>query len=195
MRRRVYSWGFACVLALSGAAPVPADTITAQAAAAAEAAEAGNYPRAFERLQEPYELLWDATPLYANKALFVKAADGYGLYTERERGATFAPDEPLLLYLEPVGFGYGDAGTGSYVLAFDVDLTLLTEDGREVFSRDDFASLVRPLRYRNREFFVTVNLSFTGLPAGEYRMQMVLRDQNADKSMQIELPFSILDRT
>jgi len=140
------------------------------------------------------DLIWDQSPLYSRKTLFVDSAQGYGLYTERASGPVFSQGEQLLVYLEPVGFGYGASGTGSYILGFDVGVTLLKPSGEQLFAREKFTSIQRPVRYRNREFYLTLNLNFNGLPAGDYEIQLTFDDQSSDKSMLVELPFTISEQ-
>lgn len=184
----------AALIGLSGSLAI-AGPITQQASAAETAAEAGDFASAFDRMNAAYDLLWQASPLFVAKALFIEGSQGYGLYTERADGSAFPPGEQMVAYIEPVGFGYGSSGTGSYVLGFDIDVTLLKSSGELVFAREDFASITRPLRYRNREFFMTLNLNFNGLPAGDYQLELTLHDQNSDKSVPVTMPFSILDQT
>lgn len=69
------------------------------------------YADALDDAYAAYMDAWDAAPLSVRKAVFVDdAALGYGLYVERESNA-FDAGEPLVVYLEPVGYGYGSASS------------------------------------------------------------------------------------
>ena len=156
----------------------------------AEAIMASDPLAALESLDQAVDQVWSASPLLMRKALFVNSASGYGIYDEREN-AVFKVGEPLLVYGEPVGFAYGKNGLGGLEISLVVDFVLVGEDGAELISRDDFAAFVLPVRYRNREFQITLTLNLTGLPAGKYVGKFKLRDKYSDKTNMFELPFEV----
>ncbi|MFK7838640.1 MAG: hypothetical protein AB8B60_20745 [Sulfitobacter sp.] len=168
-----------------------AGPITDFASEAEQLLEDGDAAAALERLSKATELVWNASPLIVQKALFAESATGYGLYVEREAGSTFKQGEKLLIYVEPVGYGYGRNGVGNLAVGFDVDFILTDTDNKTMFSKEDFAKVSSPLRYKNREFFLNLTVNLTGFPAGDYISNFRLRDQNSDKSATFKLPFTV----
>ncbi len=180
--------GLSVVLGLSLAAPVAAGPIVEKAAEAEQLLQSGEPIDALERLEEAVEIAWAAAPLIVRKALFVEQADGYGLYLSRAAGSVFKPDEKMLIYVEPQAFGYARNGSGSYSIGFDTDFVLADPEGKVLLSQKDFAKVEKPVRYKNREFFLSLTVTLTGVPAGEYQLGFRLRDQNSDKSVVFQLP-------
>lgn len=172
---------------------VSAQSVTEKASEAQEFLDSGNPLAALEALEEAYGIAWEAIPLTIRKQLFVSDATGYGLYIEREAGNVFAPGEPLVLYLEPLGFGYGRDALGNRELRFAVDLVLRDNAGEQIFVRENFMQLGQPLRYENREFFLTLTFNLNGLPAGEYTADLVIRDEHSDKSAELTEAFVIAE--
>lgn len=55
---------------------------------------------------------WEQTPLTVRHATFVTDRPiGFGMYTKRPNDI-FKPGEKLVVYAEPVGYGWKDAGNG-----------------------------------------------------------------------------------
>jgi hypothetical protein len=152
--------------------------------------ESGKSVEAISELDAAMEVIWSASPLVFRKVLFVKQSTGYGLYVERGN-QTFKPDEPLLIYVEPIGYGYGDDGTGGNEISLAVDFVLTDGNGKELFSKDDFITLGTPLRYHNREFHLDLSINLTGMPEGSYVGKYHIRDLHSDKSGDFELPFEV----
>jgi hypothetical protein len=132
---------------------------------------------------------WNATPLAFRHALFVNEAKGFGIYVERPN--VFKPGEPLLAYAEPVGYAWKDNGDGTYSFGFDIDLFVKNSAGEVVGSQEKFQQLKLSSHSRNREFMVTLTLTFDGAPAGDYVVEYRAHDLNSDKVGTISLPFTI----
>src|SRR5690606_23904141 len=84
---RLLPFAFAA-LALAAAAPVAAQSLDALTAAEQQVAAA-----------------WEATPLTFRKTLFANRIEAFGVYEAKE-GSSFRPGEPIVVYAEPVGYGY-----------------------------------------------------------------------------------------
>ena len=95
----------------------------------------------------------------------------------------YKPDEKLHLYIEPVGYGFGDDGLGNKVINLAVDLTLKSENGEELGTIADLTSIKLSSRVKNRELFFNLNLSLDPLstPPGKYLADFMVRDQNSDR--------------
>jgi hypothetical protein len=145
-----------------------------------------------ERAEAAVLNVWEQTPLSFRRAVFVTEANGFGVYKEREN-AQFKPGEPLLVYSEPVGYAWKDNGDGTFSFGFNVDLLLKTSSGEIVGGQENFQQLVLTSKARNREFMLTLTLTLTGAPAGDYVVEYRTRDAFGAKSGMISLPFSIVE--
>ncbi len=145
-----------------------------------------------ERAEAAVITAWEQTPLSFRRAIFVTEASGYGVYKERAN-AQFKPAEPLLVYSEPVGYAWKENGDGTFSFGFDVDLLLKTSTGEIVGGQENFQHLVMTSKARNREFMLTLTLTLTGAPAGDYVVEYRTRDAFGAKSGMISLPFSIVE--
>lgn len=186
-------WLVTLVSAFSFAGVAGAEGIVEKAERAQSQIEAGDPSGALNTLNEAVSIAWEAIPLTIPTALFVDSFSGYGLYVERADGSLFRKGEQLVLYAEILGYGYGNTGTGSLAIGFDIDLALQTPAGEVIFAREKLASVMTPVRYENREFFMNLDLNLSDLAAGEYVMALVIRDQNSDKSAPLQLSFSITE--
>lgn len=136
---------------------------------------------------------WNATPLAVRKAVFVsKQPDGYGEYAERPNNA-FKQGEKLIAYIEPVGYGWKEAGEGRrYHFGFKVDFTVKTSDGKVLGGQENFADLEQASHTRNREFMVVLTLSLDGASPGDYIIEYTLHDIANNKAATFSLPFKIV---
>ncbi len=182
---------FSLLLAASFLSPLPvwAGPVVDHAAQA-EAAMASDPVAALGHLDAAIEEVWKASPLMFRKVLFVESAGGYGIYAERPN-AIFKPDEPIMIYGEPVGFGYGKTALGGLEINLVMDFVLANEAGEELFTKGDFISYQLPVRYHNREFNTATTLNLTGLQPGKYIAKFKMRDKHSDKSGAFELPFEV----
>jgi hypothetical protein len=133
---------------------------------------------------------WDATPLAFRKVLFASNIEAYGVYTEKE-GAVFAPGEPVVIYAEPVGYGYRTNADGTFSFGFNFDLVVKTDDGEIVAGKDDFANTELVSKVQNREFLVSLTLTLNEAPAGNYVLEYLAQDIASDETATIALPFTI----
>lgn len=168
---RILTFIFMAILVF--ATPVQAQTLEALDAAEAQVSAA-----------------WDATPLTFRKTLFAQSIDAFGVYTEKT-GTVFAPGEPIVVYAEPVGYGYRTSPDASYVFGFDFDLVVKTADGDIVAGKDGFAHFELVSKAQNREFLVSLTLSLNEAPAGKYVLEYLAHDIASDETATISMPFSI----
>lgn len=136
--------------------------------------------------------VWEKTPLAFRNVQFVTEATTFGIYTPRPEGP-FKQGEQLLVYAEPVGYGFKDNGDGTYNFGVDIDLAVKDASGAVVAEQAKFANASLTSRSRNREFIVSISLDLSGAPAGDYVLEYAARDIASDETGMISLPFSIAE--
>lgn len=136
---------------------------------------------------------WSATPLAFRQAVFVdEPPQGFGLYNPRP-DAAFKAGEPVIVYAEPVGYGWTDNGNGTYGFGFTVDLAIKNKEGGILASQENYQRAEFVSRSRNRELMLTFTLTLDGAPAGDYVVEYLLHDITGDKQGTVSLPFSIVE--
>lgn len=173
--------------------PATAGPLVDKATQAEQLFNTGDAAGALARLNEAMELAWEAGPMLVRTPVYVDSAAGYGQYTERAQGSTFRPDEKQRVYVEVLGYGYGEAVVGLYQIGFDVDVRVMTKAGELIVGKQDLTSFDTSLRAKAREFYASLTLSFPGIPVGEYDMFLRLRDQNSDKYAVFQMPLTIVE--
>ncbi len=160
------------------------------AAANAQSAAAGQL-KALDAAREAYIQQWLKTPLIVRNATFVSGrSGGFGKYTPRANNE-FKSGEDMLVYAEPVGFGWGKTATG-YSIDFIVDFTISTSDGKILAGRKAFQKLGLQSRVRNTEFFISLTYTFTGIPVGDYVITTTLNDIHRGETASFDLPIRIV---
>jgi hypothetical protein len=109
-----------------------------------------------------------------------EAPKGYGVYNARA-DTVYKVGEPIILYAEPFGYGYGQGAAGIYTIAFDVDLRVLGMDGAVVAQAPGVLAIGMESRHKNREFMADMTFNLDGLAPGMYRLETTLRDKNSPK--------------
>ena len=112
--------------------------------------------------------------------LVTEPAAGFGIYNPRP-DEKFKVGEPVLIYAEPFGFGYGSGGDGLYTIGFVVDLKVMTEAGEVLGELPAVANLDLTSRYQNREFQANLTYTLTGITPGRYVLETTLHDKNSEK--------------
>lgn len=183
----------AALLAL-GPMMAVAGPVADQAAKADQAAEAGDFATALAAADELKGLLWDQQPGlgFVNAFAVTERSAGYGLYNPRP-DTTYKRGEPVQLYAEPVGFGYGDGGEGIVLIGFYVDLQVLGPDGQELANMAGITEIDYKVRAKVREFAADVTYNFEGLAPGQYRLITTLRDKNSPKTGNFETDIEVID--
>ena len=159
---------------------------------AEQLASDGKFSDALLAMDEAKESIWKATPLTFRKALFVASdPQGFGIYDIRD-SSSFKRSDPLIIYSEPQGYGYGRDGD-IYVIDLTLDFTIKSPDGKVVAEQKNFASLTLRSRVPNKEFMAKVTYDFSGLPAGDYEVTTAAKDKNSDKSGAFTLKFTLTE--
>lgn len=182
--------GAALILALGGA--VLAGPITDKAAEAEAAVGNGDYLGGLAAAEEIAAQVWDATPgiLFLETLPVTEPAAGFGLYNPRP-DAVYKSGEAIIIYAEPVGFGYGTGGEGLFTVGFAVDLQVLDEAGQELGNVQNVTELNLTARYKLSEFQANLTYNLDGIPPGKYRLITTLRDKYSPKTGSFETAIEI----
>lgn len=163
-----------CILLFAGAGSLHAQTL-----------------QDIQKQEAALDAVWEKTPFSVRKTLFVtERPSGYGEYTERS-SHIFKPGEPLIVYVEPVAYGWKDDGNGVFDFGVSVDLLVKRKDGNIVAGKEGFLRMLQHSHARNKELMLTLNLNLNGAPAGDYTLEYKLHDLVTEKAATVELPFTI----
>jgi hypothetical protein len=180
--------GLLVAAVLAGSAP--AGEIADKAARAESLAADGKYLEAIDALSQAATSLWDKSPLSFRKILWVaEPPSGFGVYNPRETNVYKAGDN-MIAYAEPVGYGWKKAGD-IWQTDLAADVTIKTKDGKHIYSKKDFSKLGVSSRARNREFMTRFTFTLDGMSAGEYMVDVTLRDLVSGKNGMFSLPVVI----
>jgi hypothetical protein len=190
MLRHLACWS-AILIALAPVAAY-AGPVADAAARAEDLMAQSKFVEALDALDAAKEEVWKQAPMTFRKALFA-AADptAFGVYDIKE-GTTFKRQELLIIYAEPVGYGYGRDGD-FYLISLALDFTVKDRDGKVIAKQENFGTLNFRSRFPNKEFMTKVTYNFSGLPAGDYEVVTTARDQNSPKSAEFSLKFTLVD--
>ncbi|MCA1989319.1 MAG: hypothetical protein LDL07_09275 [Desulfarculus sp.] len=145
-----------------------------------------------DSLRRATALAWNELPFTAlNVHLTAAPPSGYGQFLPRVDNV-YRPSEPLILYLEPVGFAVRhDPKTGVYSYNLTADFNLVDAWGRVVGGRRDFGRFGGESRSFPDRFPLTFTYSLSGLPPGDYRVETTLRDLIGKQSHTVVTPLRI----
>ena len=142
------------------------------------------------KAQQAVDDAWTKSPLQFQQAFFVSAEPtGYGIYQKRD-DEPFKTGEKLVVYAEPVGYGWKDNGDGTFTFGFDIDLTLKSADGKVLNSQSNFSHVALTSHARNHEFMLEITLDLTGADPGSYVLEYTTHDIASSKTADISLPFT-----
>ncbi|WP_426033984.1 hypothetical protein [Cypionkella sp. TWP1-2-1b2] len=172
----------AVVLGTALALPAGAGPVVDKAAEIEALMAADNASGAIDAANALLATVWDSSKEIGihQTVLVTQPAAGYGIYNPRP-DEKFKLDEPILIYAEPFGFGYGSGGDGLYTIGFIVDLKVMTEAGEVLGELPSVANLDLTSRYQNREFQANLTYTLSGIVPGRYVLETTLRDKNSEK--------------
>ena len=166
--------------------------LRAMALAALLAGAAGAHAQSVDAVAGAQKALTEAlqkTPLSLPVALFVKDKPaGYGMYEARHSNR-FRVGEPLLFYVEPLGYKYKYSGD---VVTFGVSMDLLlTRKDEVLYRRSDFMILDLKSHHANAELDLIGTLNLNDAKPGDYLLEIVVRDHSSAETARTQLPFTI----
>lgn len=121
---------------------------------------------------------------------FVSAkATGFGMYETRGSNV-FKPGEPLLFYIEPLGYKFKTVGdTSTFGIAMDIEL--VSSSGTSLYRQDDFMNQGFKSHHMNQELMLNGTVTLDGASPGDYVMVLTLHDKIGEGSSTAKLPFVI----
>jgi hypothetical protein len=129
-------------------------------------------------------------PLGFRRILFVRdVPDGFASYEPRDNNI-FAPDEPLIVYTEPIGVAWTKDGD-EYSTKLSVDFEIRSPDGKVLAGQKGFGDFALSAREPPLDFMTHVKLDVTGAAAGSYILGLTMHDTKSGKSTTVDLPFEI----
>jgi hypothetical protein len=160
------------------------------AAARAEALQAeGKTVEALGALEEAIDAIWTQAPLAMRTVRLVEAG-GTGANQGERANASFSPGDSLVVYLEPVGYGYGSAG-GKNTIDFGIGLAIENATGQVLSEAPDLFSFSREVAGKRRDIGLTVAFKVPALYPADYKAIFTVRDRNSEKTASFEMPFTI----
>lgn len=174
----------ACTLAacLAVATPVTAGPIAEKAAEIETLVAANNTDAALLAARSILAQVWDGSAGIGFTAalLVAEPSSGYGVYNAR-KDEKYKIGDPVILYVEPYGFGYGVPGEGLFAVGFFVDLKVMSETGEVLADLPSLTEMNLVSRNAPREFQDSITYNLGGIKAGRYVLQTTLRDKNSGK--------------
>ena len=172
-------------LATGLAAPLAAGALADAAAKAEAAIAAGDFDAWYAANETLLDAAWTAGGLHFGTLVATTGdATGYGAFAPRAN-TIYTASEPIHLYVEPRGYGYGDLGGGQFEIAFDIDLRMLDRAGTELFAQPDFSQFVVPTKAHARELMVNLTTTLDGAPPGDYTLEFTFRDRHSDQTAMV----------
>ena len=160
--------------------PATAADITALLARADKAATGGDTGGAIDALEQALERVRTEAPLVlVNSVIVSRPAQYFGDYEPRPN-AVFAKGQKLNFYAEPKNL-VSRVG-GKYEPAFEVDMEVLSADGKAVAKQPRFVSFRLPTKSQVQDIFLNLDVTLTGAPSGRYTIRFVIRDLNSKKT-------------
>jgi hypothetical protein len=112
------------------------------------------------------------------------------MYEERD-SSVFAPGETFLLYVEPIGYSYGNVtdenGDQLYTMNFTVDFTISSPNGTILAGQEDLPLSNLVSHHQNKELMLQMSIDQTSpFPPGGYVLRYTFTDENSGKSFDIQ---------
>jgi hypothetical protein len=173
--------------------PATATPLTDLAAEADARLTSKDFPAALTAARSLLALVWQATPAltFTEATLVAQNATGYGVFNPRSTNQ-FKQGDPILIYCEPVGFGYGSPGAGLFSVNFFVDLQVLDSAGSKLADAPAATEYNLTTRHQNQEVQANITYNLDGLQPGRYTLITTLRDKNSLKSGSFQTAIEIL---
>ncbi len=173
-----WSW-LPIAICLLWTGPAGADDFTGILAEAARLNKDNKPLESVAELRKAIAHVWNRMPLTIKEAVLVsEKAPGYGMAEPRPDNV-YKSGDPVLIYVEPAGYRFAQAGDG---LNFRIacDLTLLSKEGKVLGGQRDFGQWTMNCGEPMFEFFMNLTITLDNIPPGEYGLEVTFRDLNGN---------------
>lgn len=141
-------------------------------------------------LDQAYQLIWTKIPFTVRQVHLLQGPPTQPGQYQPRADDILKPDEPLVIYLEPIGF---KVRTFENMFSYHLltDYKLIDAWGRVIHQQKGFSSL------EGRQFSFPAHLSmvigynFTGLSPGDYQVETTVHDRLGRKSVLFHSTFRI----
>ncbi|MCT4656250.1 MAG: hypothetical protein N4A65_10605 [Cohaesibacter sp.] len=169
---------------------VAASPITENAAKAEQLLKSGQPGAAYKAIQAAVDAVWKQMPMMVNNVGFATEIYGFRSYKAKEN-AIFKPDEPHIIYAEPIGFTHHKDKDGRLSAGYLADFVLTDPKGKVLLQQEGLLNLNLPLGAENKEVHLNITVNLDGLPEGKYVSHYKLRDKYSEKNATFSLPFEV----
>jgi hypothetical protein len=144
----------------------------------------------FIQAREQYLRSWEQSNFSSEFATFVipNTVNGYGIYDEH-RSNIFKPGEPIVLYVEPIGFTHKKLTDESGNALYNVKLipsVIISSAIDNKSASIDFPPFAFTSHRKNTEAELTITVTQnTPIPEGEYKILYTIKDAQSNKSFDI----------
>jgi hypothetical protein len=137
---------------------------------------------------------WEKTPLSVRRVLFVtEKAPIFGAYTERQTNK-FKAGEPILTYMEPVGYTWKPTADNALQFGVIVDFLVKTSSGQVLAGKDAMLNYKVVSRSRLQEFMVNTSININGIKPGDYILTFTIHDVNdPSRTTHVDQHFTIVE--
>jgi len=178
----------AMLLAIAPAAA--ADDLSELAGKTEQAVADGKTLEALDLAEQYKQAVWEAAPLAFRKTVLVDA-EPTAFGTEKPRADNvYGVDEEIHIYVEPVAFGWKQAGDG-FETDLVADVRVADPDGTIIAGHKAFATFNVASAERRPDVFLALTYVFGGLGAGDYIVSTTLHDKVSGKSGAFSTPITV----
>ena len=136
----------------------------------------GRVEQAIVELREAVVQMWQEADLWIEQAVLVNGrAQGYGIYEPRTSNA-YTTGQPILVYLEPLGYRHRRTPDGKYNFGLTCDLVVKLPTGEIVAQQRNFQRIDMTSAKPNMELFLSLTYTLSGVKPGKYILVTVLHD-------------------
>ena len=172
------------------ALPAAAGDVTDQAAEAENLLAAGKADEAEAAFGKAFAAFWTASTLQFHVALFADSVAGFGKYQPRAADQPFKPGDNLLVYLEPINYGFTADGD-LFRVALTADIEIRTPGGLTLAKAGDFGRMEWSGRAKTHEVHATISFPVPDLKPGDYQLLVTVHDQGSPKTATLTFPFAV----
>jgi hypothetical protein len=150
----------------------------------------------FETAKGQYLAAWNHTAFHSGFDTFIQdgSAAGYGVYVTHP--FVYKPGESIVLYIEPVGYGFKQVvdqqGNALNQINLTANMIISGSNGTQLTAIKDLPALSINSHNKNTEMFMTLKVDQQHpFPVGDYKITYIINDGSSGKSFQIVKPVKV----